>query len=101
MKKAFCGAQVYSGADHSFHRANLLVEDGRIFAVTKQNPAADETVDCSGKWIVPGLVDVHTHGRINLDFTTVPEDKLEEMVYAECIEIMLSDKPREFNDATT
>ena len=31
----------------------------------------------------------------------MPEDKLEEMVYAECIEIMLSDKPREFNDATT
>ena len=80
MKKAFCGAQVYSSAAHSFHKATLLVEDGRILAVTKQRPAADETVDCSGKWIVPGLVDVHTHGRIDLDFSTVPEEKLEALL---------------------
>mgnify|MGYP003454885738 CR=1 FL=1 len=43
---------------------NIGIRDGRIAAVTPH--ALDETgcaevVDATGKWVLPGMVDVHTH----------------------------------------
>ncbi|PPK67919.1 N-acetylglucosamine-6-phosphate deacetylase [Actinokineospora auranticolor] len=41
----------------------LLVEDGYISALgTGERPRADETVDATGQWVVPGFVDIHCHG---------------------------------------
>ena len=46
----------------SLHNAWLLEEDGVILAVgTGDAPDAQETVDCKGKLVTPGLVDCHTH----------------------------------------
>ena len=46
-------------------RADITVEDGRIVrmdgAGRRQGPAV-RTVDCTGKWILPGFVEIHTHG---------------------------------------
>lgn len=45
--------------------AVLLIHDGRLTAVgegaTLPVPRGAEVVDVSGRWIVPGFVDVHTH----------------------------------------
>ena len=43
--------------------ADVLIADGKISAVGGKLGAADETVDCSGLVIIPGLVDMHTHLR--------------------------------------
>lgn len=45
-------------------QADVLVEDGRIVAVAKYGdhvPDGVEIVDCAGKILLPGGVDVHTH----------------------------------------
>jgi len=49
-------------------QADLLIRDGRIVPCGKRPPkgkasAADEVLDCRGKWVVPGLIDMHTHLR--------------------------------------
>lgn len=45
----------------------LLIEDGRIVALeTEGNPIPEEgaeVLDAEGAWVVPGLIDVHTHLR--------------------------------------
>ena len=44
-------------------RANVLVRDGRIAAITR-GPLlhdADEVVDGTGQYLIPGLIDAHTH----------------------------------------
>ncbi|MFO1312503.1 MAG: amidohydrolase family protein [Burkholderiales bacterium] len=51
------------------------VRDGRIVAILAAGEPAEaaETVDCSGKWIMPGIVDPHVHfgfGSPETDFTT-------------------------------
>ncbi|MBP2667791.1 MAG: pyrC, partial [Firmicutes bacterium] len=44
--------------------ADVLVDDGRIAAVGKNLQAADaEMVDCAGKVVAPGLIDMHVHLR--------------------------------------
>ena len=44
----------------------VRIEGGRIAAVEDANapvPAGAQVIDCAGKWIVPGLVDLHVHLR--------------------------------------
>jgi dihydroorotase len=45
---------------------DLLVQDGKVMAVDKkidcQIPSV-KTIDASGKWVVPGLMDMHVHLR--------------------------------------
>ncbi|MBO8185327.1 dihydropyrimidinase [Streptomyces spirodelae] len=47
--------------------ADVLIEDGRIAAIAAQNSAlaasfsADRTLDATGRYVVPGGVDAHTH----------------------------------------
>ena len=42
---------------------NILIEDGKIKEIGKINKSADETVDAKGRYILPGLVEVHGHLR--------------------------------------
>src|SRR5262245_5756169 len=46
-------------------RATIVVLDGRVAEVTSEGsaalPAGIERIDASGKWIVPGLIDMHVH----------------------------------------
>lgn len=41
--------------------ASLVIDDGRVLAVTQAPPAADERIDVGGRCVVPGFVDSHTH----------------------------------------
>ena len=49
--------------DKSFHfvQTDLQIQDGKITAIGCCEPDS-ETVDCTGKYLIPGLVDIHTHG---------------------------------------
>lgn len=69
----------------------VLIADGKIkqlFAPGDVLPEATETVDIAGKMLVPGFIDVHTHGRSGYEFTdgnfdhlvTMCKDKLSEGV---------------------
>jgi N-acetylglucosamine-6-phosphate deacetylase len=43
----------------------LLVENGRISAVLESGatlPAADEVIDAGGRIVMPGFIDIHSHG---------------------------------------
>jgi dihydropyrimidinase len=42
-------------------KANLLIADGRIAAITRETPAAQRVIDAAGKFVLPGGIDVHTH----------------------------------------
>ena len=47
------------------HGATIVLRDGRVAEVTAGGvarvPAGTESIDARGKWIVPGLIDVHVH----------------------------------------
>ena len=68
--------------DCDLANASVLVADGviqQIFAPGDTLPAADETVDIANKMLVPGFIDVHTHGRSGYEFTDGNLDHLKTM----------------------
>ena len=51
--------------DCRFEKKDLYIEDGKI---TENRPSNDEVIDAEGLYVVPGLIDVHTHGAVGHDF---------------------------------
>ena len=44
-------------------RANVLIRDGKIAAVGSGLGKASHVIDASGKYVTPGLIDIHVHFR--------------------------------------
>lgn len=57
------GATVLTGTGERLEGADVLMEGGRISAVGQglQAPEGAQLVDGTGKWITPGIIDVHSH----------------------------------------
>ena len=47
----------------AIENAALLIENGRIawLGPASEAPKAEETADLAGRWVLPGLIDCHTH----------------------------------------
>ena len=60
MRTLFQGGKVFDGTMAPLADADVVIEDGKIVEV---GPGldGDESVDCAGKALLPGLFDVHVH----------------------------------------
>ncbi|MDD3360380.1 MAG: adenine deaminase C-terminal domain-containing protein [Hespellia sp.] len=60
----FKNVKVYNSYFKSFHLADVSVLDGKIYYIDREQSGqltADEEIDASGSYMIPGLVDVHMH----------------------------------------
>ncbi len=82
MRTVLKNAYVFHNAERNFTKGDVSVENGIILEVLdKIDHRQDDVVfDCSGLFLIPGLVDVHTHARIGTDFLEADEKKLREML---------------------
>jgi imidazolonepropionase-like amidohydrolase len=56
------GATVLTGTGERLEGADVLIRDGKIAEVGASLSAGDaEVVDAEGKWVTPGIIDVHSH----------------------------------------
>ena len=57
------GATVLTGTGSRLDSADVLMRDGRIVAVGTgiDAPADAVRVDATGKWVTPGIIDIHSH----------------------------------------
>lgn len=84
MRIAYRNADLHVG-DGSRFTGTMITEDARIAAVyagdlrEADRGTVDRTVDLAGKTVIPGLVDVHTHGRAGFDFTDASVDEMRVM----------------------
>ena len=82
MELLIRGKQIYFTEERRFEAGWILVRDGRIAEVGKENsaaPACVQVLEAGDQYVAPGLVDVHTHGRIGYDFTGGSEEEMRQM----------------------
>ena len=84
MKTLYTNANIYDSDIKEFISGELCVEDGMISYIVGGLFATDhsdvEVVDLGGAYLIPGLVDVHSHGRAFGDFTSADNARLESMI---------------------
>jgi len=58
-----CNALVFDGTGAPPSREDLAITHGRIAArgAALDPTRADQVIDASGRWLLPGLLDIHTH----------------------------------------
>lgn len=55
-------ATVLTGTGERLDEADVLLVDGKVQQVGKDlTGSADVTIDAQGKWVTPGIIDVHSH----------------------------------------
>ncbi|WP_213973893.1 N-acetylglucosamine-6-phosphate deacetylase [Tepidanaerobacter acetatoxydans] len=65
-----------------FIKTDILVEDGKIFGIGNFKDTADiktKTINGEGCYLIPGLIDIHTHGGNGIDIIACSEQELNEL----------------------
>lgn len=65
----------YLAPEGKFKEGNILIGKGKILSVGDTN-CGGECLDFAGYRIIPGLIDVHTHGAIGIDAMTAGPESL-------------------------
>lgn len=62
----------------NFEKTHIKIHNNRISDISS-TLFDDDVIDCNGKYIIPGLVDIHTHGCAGFDFSSASADEIEIM----------------------
>lgn len=73
------GGKVFIGK--KFEAASVRVEDGKITEIGAglSKKAGEEAVELHGDFLIPGLIDLHTHGCVGYDFSTAGKEEIDKM----------------------
>ena len=72
-------AYVYRNDTRTFEKNDILIKNGIITDIGNISCDTD-IIDASEGFVVPGLIDVHTHGRAGGDFYTAVTDLMVKML---------------------
>ena len=69
--------QVYTG--RRFQAMTVRMEDGRLRLLPPDAPVSGDVFDAAGKNVVPGFIDIHTHGAVGVDVNGASAADLEKI----------------------
>ena len=61
MRTLIRGGLLVDPANRVMGKLNLLLDGGRVAAVTAEEPQAGRVIDAAGRVVCPGFVDIHMH----------------------------------------
>ena len=69
--------QVY--IDHTFQKKTIYIQDGTIHLLESDCQTSGTVFDAAGRRIVPGFIDIHTHGAVGVDVNGASAEDLEKI----------------------
>ena len=69
--------QVY--IDHTFQKKTIYIQDGTIHLLASDCQTSGTVFDAAGRRIVPGFIDIHTHGAVGVDINGASAEDLEKI----------------------
>lgn len=75
----FVNGHVFNSSTEAFEEKNVVCENGYVISISTDVPNDGEIVDLGGKYLIPGLIDVHTHGIGGHDFNAATKDEVQKM----------------------
>ena len=69
--------QVY--IDHTFQKKTIYIQDGTINLLEADCQTSGTVFDAAGRRIVPGFIDIHTHGAVGVDINGASAEDLEKI----------------------
>ena len=70
-------ATILDGAGKRIEDGDVLMHDGKVVAIGSHlpNPGGAREIDATGRWVTPGVIDVHSHdGTYVLPLTTIDRE---------------------------
>ena len=68
-------ATILDGAGHRFDKASVLLRDGKVVEIGSGaivRPDGAKIIDAKGRWVTPGIIDVHSHdGDFSAPYTSL------------------------------
>ena len=64
-------------AGHDYGVTDVIIDGGRIAAVGEGAALPDEELDATGLTLLPGFIDIHSHGRGGADFCDLTDEAFE------------------------
>lgn len=65
--------------DDSFRKANITIKDGKIASLEDSNSDQFPELDALGKRVIPGFIDIHTHGANGIDINHAKTQDIEKI----------------------
>jgi len=63
----------------------MVIQNGKIVGFAKNAPADCEMIDCGGKTVIPGFVDIHIHGGGGSEFIDGTPEAFEAVARTHCL----------------
>ena len=81
MKTWITGGYVYRYEKRRLERKNLCMEDGRITRICSPSEKITDGIihDVKGNAVVPGFIDIHTHGGCGFDVNAASKEKFQKI----------------------
>lgn len=83
MKTWITGGYIYRLDKKRMERKDLCIEDGKIsgFFSPWEGARDGEIYDAKGKYVVPGFIDLHTHGGCGIDVNAASKEDFQKIGY--------------------
>ena len=75
----FINGYVFDSESEAFEKKNVVSENGYVVSIENEIPSDGEIVDLNGKYLIPGLIDVHSHGIGGHDFNYANKEQVKKM----------------------
>lgn len=83
MRVFIKNANIFNSQEREFYPGSIIIAGDKIseikYGETESSEAFDAVIDAQKMLLIPGFIDVHTHGRNGFDFVNADEDEMQKM----------------------